>query len=130
MLNAGLSWRLFFYIEIAFAGALLIVAFFVVEETTYHRIPPQSQELSSGIHSHSEGEKETATAEERSEPTRMIPKRKTFLQTLKFWGVWEKDSEFFMMIARSFTYFLVPSVLWVVTTYGMLLQSHRLVGSS
>jgi hypothetical protein len=31
MLAGGYSWRLFFYVEIAFAGALLILAFFVVE---------------------------------------------------------------------------------------------------
>ena len=118
MLNGGLSWRLFFYVELAFALALLIVAFFVVEETTYHRIPPRSPDVSA-VHSHSEGEKGTATAEERAENVPIIPKRKTFLQTLKFWGVWERDSEFFMMMARSFTYFLVPHVFWVITTYGM-----------
>lgn len=115
MLNGGYSWRLFFYVELAFALALLITAFFIVEETTYHRKTPGTQDLS-GIHSNSEGEKTSATAEELSEP--VIPKRKTFLQTLKFWGVWEKDSEFFLMMARSFTYFLVPHVFWVVTTYG------------
>jgi hypothetical protein len=118
MLNGGLSWRLFFYVELAFALALLITAFFVVEETTYHRIPPQPQ-APNGIHSSSEGEKAMAAAEEQVEHVPIIPKRKTFLQTLKFWGVWEKDSEFFMMMVRSFTYFLVPHVLWVVTTYGM-----------
>ncbi|OIW25368.1 MFS general substrate transporter [Coniochaeta ligniaria NRRL 30616] len=116
MLNGGYSWRLFFYVEIAFALALLITAFFVVEETTYHREAPQSQDLSGG-HSNSDGEKASITVVER--PERIIPKRKTFLQTLVFWGIWEKDSEFFMMMARSFTYFLVPHVLWVITTYGI-----------
>jgi hypothetical protein len=117
MLNGGYSWRLFFYVELAFALALLITAFFIVEETTYHRETPESLDLSSGANSPSREEKPTVSTEER--PARVIPKRKTFLQTLKFWGVWEKDSEFFMMMARSFTYFLVPHVLWVVTTYGM-----------
>jgi hypothetical protein len=37
MLNAGYSWRLFFYVCIAFAGALLIAAFIFVEESTYVR---------------------------------------------------------------------------------------------
>jgi heme exporter protein D len=37
MLAGGYSWRLYFYVEIAFAGALLILAFFVVEETMYDR---------------------------------------------------------------------------------------------
>ena len=37
MLNAGYSWRLFFYVCVAFAGALLIAAFIFVEESTYKR---------------------------------------------------------------------------------------------
>ena len=111
MLAGGYSWRLFFYVEFAFAVALLIFAFLVVEETTYHRKLPQD--------SQSEGEKPgDSTAERVSD----IPPRKTFVQTLKFWGVWEKDSDFFLMMVRSFTYYLVPQVFWVVTTYGMPLS--------
>lgn len=116
MLNGGYSWRLFFYVEIAFGVALLIFAFLVVEETTYHRKLTQysSDEPE-------DAEKTEATTVERSVTARSsVPARKTYLQTLKFWGVWERDSEFFLMMARSFTYFLVPHVFWVVTTYGKL----------
>ena len=114
MLNAGYSWRLFFYVEIAFGVALLIFAFLVVEETTYHR--KLTQDSSDGPE---DAEKPEASTVERSVTARSsVPRRKTYLQTLKFWGVWERDSEFFLMMARSFTYFLVPHVFWVVTTYG------------
>lgn len=125
MLSGGYSWRLFFYVEFAFGAALLILAFFVVEETTYHRkaAVASAGELSDG---NVEAEKEGATAVERqnvvaasdSNSADNIPVRKTFLQTLKFWGIWEHDSDFFIMMARSFTYFLVPHVFWVVATYG------------
>lgn len=37
MLAGGYSWRLFFYVEFAFACALLVMAFFFVEETSYDR---------------------------------------------------------------------------------------------
>lgn len=111
MLNGGYSWNLFFYVEFAFGCALLIVAFFVVEETTYHRVLPV--DLSDGP---DETSKDKTTTMESS--VRTLPPRKTFLQQLKFWGVYERDSEFFLMMARSFTYFLVPHVFWVVTTYG------------
>ncbi|GAB1316941.1 Serine/threonine kinase 16 [Madurella fahalii] len=117
MLAGGYSWRLFFYVEFAFACALFILAFFVVEETLYHR--KSSAESINGEASSPEGEKNSITVAEGSSDTGAIPPRKTFLQTLKFWGVWEKDSDFFMMMARSFTYFLVPHVLWVITTYGI-----------
>ncbi|KAJ4418345.1 hypothetical protein N0V82_005626 [Gnomoniopsis sp. IMI 355080] len=115
MLNGGQSWRLFFYVEFAFGVALFIFAFFVVEETTYHR--KLSQDLSDGP---DETEKslnspKTTTVETRTS----LPPRKTFAQQLKFWGVYEKDADFFLMMARSFTYFLVPHVFWVVTTYGI-----------
>lgn len=111
MLAGGYSWRLFFYVEFAFGMALLIFAFFVVEETTYHRKTPQTSLSASPAAS------KAPSAEEMEDAT--IPPRRTFLQTLKPWGTWEKDSPFFSMIARAFTYFLVPHVLWVVTTYGI-----------
>lgn len=114
MLNGGYSWRLFFYVEFAFAVALLIFAFFVVEETTYHREVPQ--DLSGG--SDSMGKSPSPRVGSVMASSIDLPQRKTFLQTLKFWGVWERDSDFFLMMARSFTYFLVPHVLWVITTYG------------
>ncbi|KAL1857458.1 hypothetical protein VTK73DRAFT_8081 [Phialemonium thermophilum] len=126
MLAGGYSWRLFFYVEFAFAMGLLIYSFFVVEETTYHRntaTPAQPpQEISSDA-SIDNGDKpkvegiDDATVVSVTAP--VIPPRKSFAQTLKFWGVWEKDSPFFLMMARSFTYYLVPPVLWVVTTYGI-----------
>ncbi|KAK0713593.1 major facilitator superfamily domain-containing protein [Lasiosphaeria miniovina] len=120
MLSGGHDWRLFFYVEFAFAVALFILAFFVVEETAYHRKPPtegrQSQE---NLQRGSDGEKTFDAVVEDSPLAPEIPPRKTFLQTLKFWGIWEKDSDYFLMMARSFTYFLVPHVFWVVTTYGI-----------
>lgn len=117
MLNGGYSWRLFFYVQFAFAMALLVFAFFVVEETTYHRAP-LPQDVSDNIDPAEKNpgfQSDTAVASGAS-----LPERKTFLQTLKFWGVWERDSDFFLMMARSFTYFLVPHVLWVITTYGKI----------
>ncbi|KAK0668382.1 major facilitator superfamily domain-containing protein [Cercophora samala] len=122
MLNGGHSWRLFFWVEFAFGAALFILAFFVVEETLYHRKSSVgSSSSSSSERQSSENGEEKAVAVESTtpEPAAVIPPRKTFVQSLKFWGVYEKDSDFFLMIARSFTYFLVPHVLWVITTYGI-----------
>ncbi|CAK7223372.1 hypothetical protein SEUCBS140593_005213 [Sporothrix eucalyptigena] len=126
MLAGGLSWRLFFWVEFAFAGALFLLAFFVVEETTYHRETPAVSPTTTstniadgengtekGVINHDDNSSIAAAA------SRPVPPRKTFLQQLKFWGVWESDSDFFLMMARSFTYFLVPHVFWVVTTYGI-----------
>lgn len=115
MLAGGYSWRLFFYVEFAFAMALLIFAFFVVEETTYHRETPQDTSSEGSIGG---DEKPSAFGSEKPTQVHVIPARKTFLQQLKFWGVWEKDSPFFLMMGRSFTYYLVPQVFWVVSTYG------------
>lgn len=129
MLNGGYSWRLFFYVEFAFACGLLVLAFLVVEETTYHRPRRATADLS-------DGRPESAAAAAEKPPlapvdehieSRVVddvsssspPRRKTFVQTLKFWGVYDKDADFFLMMARSFTYFLVPHVFWVVSTYGM-----------
>lgn len=108
MLNGGNSWRLFFYVEFAFGVALLILAFFVVEETMYHRKVPA--DIPVGCESTDKTSSPRAGSVMTSSSN--LPPRKTFLQTLKFWGVWERDSDFFLMMARSFTYFLVPHVLF------------------
>lgn len=123
MLAGGSSWRLFFYVEAAFAAALFIAAFFFVEESTYHRSDRLSQtNLSSqSLEVNPTDEKEIHPAELENVSSVLVPRRKNFLSTLKPWSAIDPEPEFFMTIARSFTYFLVPAVLWVITTYGRCL---------
>ncbi|KAK3057918.1 hypothetical protein LTR09_000994 [Extremus antarcticus] len=131
MLAGGYSWRLYFYVEVAFAGLLLILAFFFVEETTYKRDTPSGPTVSNG-----EGEKKVFSQDEvekdggvqqHVEVQTLVPPRKTFLQTLKPWSAINHDEEFFITFARSFTYYLVPSVLWVVTSFGIYIGLGALV---
>jgi hypothetical protein len=124
MLAGGYSWRLFFYVEFAFGCALLVLAFFVVEETLYHRKPRPEAIPESASSRNDEKNSISNTMIEHAPPAADVPPRKTFLQTLKFWGAYDKDTEFFFMMTRSFTYFLVPHVLWVITTYGEFPLSH------
>jgi hypothetical protein len=113
MLAGGYSWQLFFYVVFAFAVALLIFAFFVVEETAYKRakapLTPPATTLGS--------DKVLDTS--HTEVASVIPPRKTFAQTLKPWSGIDHEQEFWIMIPRSFTYFLVPQVLWVATSFGI-----------
>lgn len=127
MLAGGLSWRLFFYVELAFALALFILAFFFVEETNYDRAKANELAAERPGNASPQGEKPVASDVEDSVSFEGVPPRKSFIQTLKFWGVWNHETDFFMMMARSFTYFLVPHVLWVVTTYGKLSPSSHSV---
>ncbi|CBF83516.1 uncharacterized protein ANIA_03041 [Aspergillus nidulans FGSC A4] len=129
MLAGGYSWRLFFYVLAAFAGALLVAAFFLVEESRFHRpeIPqasmtesdPQSNQASTEVMA--EEEKGTGHATElEAVPSPSIPKRrKSFMETLKPYAPIDHDIEFFATILRSFAYFLVPAVFWVITSYGI-----------
>ena len=112
MLAGGYSWRLYFYVLIAFAGALFILAFLFVEESAYKRVVVASSHGSSNENI----EKDVSAAHIEAIP--MVPRRRTFLQTLKPWSGIDHEAEFFMTIARSFTYFLIPSVLWVITSFG------------
>ncbi|KAI9695962.1 MAG: hypothetical protein M1820_008374 [Bogoriella megaspora] len=115
MLAGGYSWRLFFYVEFAFGCALLILAFLFVEETAYNR----KQATPGSPATLSEDEKGGVVADHREESSTALPKRRSFVQTLKFWGHYDPDVPFFMTSLRSFTYYLVPCVLWVVTSYGI-----------
>ncbi|OKP15099.1 hypothetical protein PENSUB_2247 [Penicillium subrubescens] len=121
MLAGGYSWRLFFYVEAAFAGALLIMAFFFVEESTYHR---KNQSATSNYSNHSSTVRDTDEKLEdhiqlENVSSTSVPSRKSFLATLKPWGSIDSEPEFFMTIVRSFSYFLVPAVFWVIASYGL-----------
>jgi hypothetical protein len=122
MLAGGYSWRLFFYVEAAFAGALLIMAFFFVEESTYHR---KNQSATSNYSNHSSTVRDTDEKLEdhiqlENVSSTSVPSRKSFLATLKPWGSIDSEPEFFMTIVRSFSYFLVPAVFWVIASYGTI----------
>lgn len=111
MLAGGYSWRLFFYVVAAFAGALLVASFFLVEESRFHR--PEIPEISDSEPWESKEKQDGAAQVETVVP------RKTFLQTLKPWAPIDHNAQFFATIVRSFAYFLVPAVLWVITSFGI-----------
>lgn len=115
MLAGGYSWRLFFYVVLAFAAALFVAAFFLVEETNFKR-PEQNPAHSSEVIN----EKVQASAHTESISPAVIPARKTYLSTLRPWSSIDPDARFFATMIRSFTYFCVPAVLWVITTFGMV----------
>ncbi|RFU25814.1 hypothetical protein B7463_g10517, partial [Scytalidium lignicola] len=117
MLAGGYSWRLFFYVETAFAGTLFVLAFIFVEETLYHRVAPPAPSLNSDTAINEDGKPEVEQQVEESNPN--IPERKTFLQTLKPWGPQDKESQFFLTMLRPFTLFFVPAVFWVITSFGI-----------
>jgi hypothetical protein len=119
MLAGGYSWRLYFYVEIAFAGALLILAFFVVEETMYDRKSIASTIAPTTENGSTSDSKEVNTQHTESENhVTTIPDRKSFISTLKPWSHIDHEAEFFMTMIRPFSYFVVPAVFWVITTYG------------
>jgi hypothetical protein len=111
--------RLYFYVEFAFACALLIMAFIFVEESAYKRIVVPTTTTTTNEEPSDSGKGYTTKGQtEHVEVVLLSPPRKTFIQTLKPWSGVDPEAEFFMTMLRSFSYFLVPSVLWVVTSFG------------
>ncbi|GAB7353630.1 hypothetical protein MBLNU459_g4044t2 [Dothideomycetes sp. NU459] len=120
MLAGGYSWRLYFYVEFAFACALLILAFLFVEETSFKRQNSTSPESADSTVLADDKSGHHVEHVERVESIAvMYPPRRPFLQTLKPWSGVDHDAALFLTMGRSFTYFLVPSVLWVVTSFGI-----------
>ncbi|XDG07495.1 hypothetical protein ABKA04_007110 [Annulohypoxylon sp. FPYF3050] len=121
MLPTRYSWRLFFYVSLAFAIALFILASLFVEETSYdreaHRHQSPSPENLDGVVSNGSGKPEGLTIEQASS----TPERKSFLMTLHLWGYVNPEVDILTLMWRSFTYFLVPQVLWVVTSFGTII---------
>ena len=118
MLAGGYGWPLFFYVEFAFAVALLIAAFFFVEETTYRRVHPTSP-IASPIVGDEKGIATETALETASSPS--IPPRKTWAQQLKIFNGVDHSAPFFLTMVRCFTYLLIPSMFWVITTYGLFI---------
>ncbi|CZT07079.1 uncharacterized protein RAG0_12664 [Rhynchosporium agropyri] len=117
MLAGGYSWRLYFYVEAAFAGALFILAFIFVEETMYKRFLPTS--LIPSLNNANENEFKEGNLTHTETATFHLPLRKSFLSTLKPWSGIDHEAEFFMTMIRPFTLFFVPAVFWVITSYGI-----------
>lgn len=125
MLAGGYSWRLFFYVEFAFGAALLVLAFLFVEETQYKRktpnaipSPASSQTGERKVFSQAEvNEKDIPV--EHVEVQTLIPPRKSFISTLKPWSAIDREQPFFLPMVRFLSYYLIPSVFWVVTSYGI-----------
>ncbi|KAI1392455.1 MFS general substrate transporter [Hypoxylon trugodes] len=120
MLPTKYSWRLFFYVVLALACALFILAFFFVEESSYDREEHMnraiSPERSDRTISNTEKPDEAIVEQAAS-----IPTRKSFLTTLRPWGRIDPEVKIFTLMWRSFTYFLVPQVLWVITSFGIII---------
>ncbi|KAI1748678.1 putative MFS transporter [Xylaria castorea] len=121
MLPTKYSWRLFFYVILAFASALFICAFFFVEETSYQR----SKVIETTIHKDQDTANTTSGQDKPEafavEQAPAIPPRKSFLSTLRPWGRIDPTVPFFTLLWRSMTYFLVPQVLWVITSFGIII---------
>ncbi|KAK5626947.1 hypothetical protein RRF57_002662 [Xylaria bambusicola] len=122
MLPTKYSWRLFFYVILAFAIALFILAFFFVEETSYQR----GKLADTGITNEDHDSANAASSQEKPgssmvEQAIVIPQRKSFLSTLSPWGRVDRTVPFFTLLWRSMTYILVPQVLWVITSFGIII---------
>ncbi|KAI1388557.1 putative MFS transporter [Hypoxylon trugodes] len=118
MLAGGYSWRLFFYVVFAFAMALLILAFFFVEETSYDRkaftvpsTPPNEPEKA-----------DAREIEKGSSPTNLvIPSRKTLTQTLSLRGRTDHNIGL-SALAFSYTFPILitsPPYNWTATNSGL-----------
>lgn len=125
MLIEPYSWRLYFYVVLAFSLVLFILAFLFVEETSYDRKAQIHAEIQSEESISHDAEKSNDTTQVHADnlttsATRVtIPARKPFLKTLALWGTIDHRVPYFKTMARSFTYFLVPQVLWVITSFGI-----------
>ena len=132
MLGAGYSWRLFFWVEFGIGVALLLGAILLVPETSYRREGRTlaiSTDSSANPTQSAEPVKGTVTQTAIDQPghasigfpltgTRSIS---AFKQSLTPWSPINHDANFFEIIFRSLIFFLVPPVLWVITSYGIFI---------
>lgn len=121
MLAGGYSFRLFFYIEFAIGLALIIAAFFLFPETAFKRKVKVMDGNSTAGAVGLDGDEGNATAQKtvEVEAIPMMKQRKSYIASLSPWSGFDQDADFFMMMIRSFSYYLVPHVLWVICSFGI-----------
>ncbi|TAQ83485.1 hypothetical protein B7494_g8192 [Chlorociboria aeruginascens] len=130
MLAGGYSWRLFFYVEFAFAMALLILAFFFVEESRFSR--HNRTTVPSDTSMDQESKTVSYTTDSCSYLTE-IPDRKSFVSTLSLWSGVDRQAPFFKMSIRlyiglgaltfNFTFplkIVAPPYNWSQTSTGLI----------
>ncbi|KAI1161645.1 putative MFS transporter [Nemania serpens] len=120
MLPTKYSWRLFFYVILIIAVVLFILAFLFVEETSYQRNTHHGTSISEDQDSANSNQEKPEEHTVEQAPV-VIPLRKPFLTTLRLWGRVDRTVPIFTLLWRSMTYFLVPQVLWVITSFGIVI---------
>ncbi|KAH7168505.1 major facilitator superfamily domain-containing protein [Fusarium sp. MPI-SDFR-AT-0072] len=123
MLAGGHSYNLFFWVEFAIGCVLLVAVFFLFEETMFFRdshIP--GVQLNADGSARLQKDEEQQTAEEiEIQATSQNYARDSYLQQLKLVRRTDPNSPILTMMIRSFTYFVVPPVFWVCSTYGIII---------
>lgn len=129
--------------EAAFAGVILILAFFFVEETQYrrklHRAPARDDrttlERTSYSDSHVADGKvlgqdevdEKGISSDHIEVETLVPPRRTYLQQLKPWSGINRHESFWKPIWTFWSYFFVAPIFWVMASYGIYIGLGALV---
>ena len=127
MLSGGRSYHLFFWVEFAAGVALFLGTIFLFEETMYFRQTDQPQGSSTEVNEtgikvdDAQIEYKQSSDSRTAEP--LTPPRKSWVQWLKVVGknCIDHGSPTIAMAVWSFTYFLVPPVFWVCSTYGVFI---------
>ncbi|KAH7276237.1 major facilitator superfamily domain-containing protein [Fusarium solani] len=125
MLSSGKSYNLFFWVEFACGCLLFLGTFFCFEETMYIRrtnaldTRPVDDHVVDCEKDDEQSVRQIESRARESDPE--ISQRRTYRQQLSVFDKTDPESPVFLMMARSFTYFIVPPVFWVCTTYGMII---------
>lgn len=123
MLAGGYSFRLFFYIEFAIGVAphhrnILALPGDGLQEEGEGDGPGPYRKLRWCIDGQASGIC-CRPQKDRSRAQPVMKQRKSYLASLNPWSGIDREADFFMMVVRSFSYYLVPHVLWVITSFGI-----------
>jgi MFS family permease len=119
----GMDWA--FYIVAMFICANLVSMFFFMPETKFRGVRPSilrntlvpTSEKTGGIH--------VEVSKEEAEP-----KKRTYVQELKFWGQSDPEVNLVRAFVRPFILLAYPTVLWSCLTYGLALSWNVIIGAT
>ncbi len=71
------------------------------------------------VNNESAGLPDSKAESDHFEVTANGPDRHSYLKTLAPWSKYDKDARFFTTMLMPFTYFFIPAVFWVITSFGI-----------
>ncbi|KAJ0416733.1 major facilitator superfamily domain-containing protein [Aspergillus carlsbadensis] len=107
LITINYHWRTIYWVGAAMTGGLIVIVILFFPETAYQRVGNPLVERSADV------QKEPSSNNLESASIPPIPKKESYIRSLRFWsGEIYTDESFWRMFVRPFGLILIPPIFW------------------